>query len=259
MQTLDNSITTVGRKGRFGWRMSSEQGHGAPNPTYIPIAYDAVRRMARRHRRHAGRHDRRALQPAADGPLHRRLHDRRLPADGRRGPLAAALRPRGTARRRRVGGLGQPRGEPVAHHHRAGRAGDGVLAQQGRGRPAPGARVDLPPARRRWSRRTRPCRRPRRGRCGCRSSASADPADFSATCSRAGRNHPSQRSLGRVRGPAVMLPPKGRVSRLGSCSQWLGAKPQGPITLPPRSGPGAFPARSRPDPGPAAYVDRLGA
>jgi len=47
MQTLDNSITTVGVKGRFGWRMSSRQGHGQPNPTYIPVAYDAVRRMAR--------------------------------------------------------------------------------------------------------------------------------------------------------------------------------------------------------------------
>jgi cholesterol oxidase len=47
MQTLDNSITTVGVKGRFGWRMSSKQGHGQPNPTYIPVAYDVVRRMAR--------------------------------------------------------------------------------------------------------------------------------------------------------------------------------------------------------------------
>lgn len=47
MQTLDNSITTVGVKGRFGWRMSSKQGHGEPNPTYIPVAYDAVRRMAK--------------------------------------------------------------------------------------------------------------------------------------------------------------------------------------------------------------------
>ena len=46
MQTLDNSITTVGVRGRFGWRMTSKQGHGAPNPTYIPIAYDAVRRVA---------------------------------------------------------------------------------------------------------------------------------------------------------------------------------------------------------------------
>ena len=46
MQTLDNSITTKGVKGRFGWRMTSEQGHGLPNPTYIPIAYEATRRMA---------------------------------------------------------------------------------------------------------------------------------------------------------------------------------------------------------------------
>ncbi|MCW2832931.1 MAG: family oxidoreductase [Nocardioides sp.] len=47
MQTLDNSITTMGVKGRFGWRMTSKQGHGLPNPTYIPVAYDAVRRMAK--------------------------------------------------------------------------------------------------------------------------------------------------------------------------------------------------------------------
>ncbi|QIK75465.1 GMC family oxidoreductase N-terminal domain-containing protein [Nocardioides piscis] len=47
MQTFDNSITTIGVKGRLSWRMSSKQGHGLPNPTYIPVAYDAVRRMAR--------------------------------------------------------------------------------------------------------------------------------------------------------------------------------------------------------------------
>src|SRR3546814_20546373 len=46
MQTLDNSITTIGKKTHFGWVMSSEQGHGEPNQTYIPVAYDAVRRMA---------------------------------------------------------------------------------------------------------------------------------------------------------------------------------------------------------------------
>jgi cholesterol oxidase len=47
MQTLDNSITTVWRKRGPISYMSSQQGHGAPNPTYIPVAYDAVRRMAR--------------------------------------------------------------------------------------------------------------------------------------------------------------------------------------------------------------------
>lgn len=47
MQTLDNSITTVWRqRGPVGY-MSSTQGHGAPNPTYIPAAYDAVKRLAK--------------------------------------------------------------------------------------------------------------------------------------------------------------------------------------------------------------------
>ena len=46
MQTFDNSITTKGVKGRFGWRMTSEQGHGLPDPTYIPVAYEATRRIA---------------------------------------------------------------------------------------------------------------------------------------------------------------------------------------------------------------------
>ncbi len=47
MQTLDNSITTVWRKRLGVSYMSSEQGHGAPNPTYIPVAYDAVRLMSK--------------------------------------------------------------------------------------------------------------------------------------------------------------------------------------------------------------------
>jgi cholesterol oxidase len=48
MQSLDNSITTYGkRNGLTGhWRMTSRQGHGAPNPTWIPAANDAVRRIA---------------------------------------------------------------------------------------------------------------------------------------------------------------------------------------------------------------------
>ena len=48
MQSLDNSITTYGKRGRFTghWRMTSKQGHGAPNPTWIPVANDAVRRIA---------------------------------------------------------------------------------------------------------------------------------------------------------------------------------------------------------------------
>ena len=48
MQSLDNSITTYGKRGRFTrmWRMTSRQGHGAPNPTWIPVANESVRRIA---------------------------------------------------------------------------------------------------------------------------------------------------------------------------------------------------------------------
>jgi len=49
MQSLDNSITVFRKRGIFGrTRLSSRQGHGTPNPTWIPIANDAVRRIARR-------------------------------------------------------------------------------------------------------------------------------------------------------------------------------------------------------------------
>ena len=55
------------------------------------------------HRRHPGRQRRRAVQPAADRPLHRRLHHRRLARDRGRRRLPAHVRPRGAARRRRIG------------------------------------------------------------------------------------------------------------------------------------------------------------
>ncbi len=48
MQTADNSITTFGKRDRFGrWRLTSKQGHGAPNPAWIPVANQVVRRMAK--------------------------------------------------------------------------------------------------------------------------------------------------------------------------------------------------------------------
>jgi cholesterol oxidase len=52
MQTVDNSITTFTRPSRFLGRvtgrryLTSRQGHGVPNPTWIPVANQAVRRMA---------------------------------------------------------------------------------------------------------------------------------------------------------------------------------------------------------------------
>src|SRR5690606_3622164 len=49
MQSLDNSITTYRRRSRLTGRriLGSRQGHGAPNPNWIPLANEAVRRMAR--------------------------------------------------------------------------------------------------------------------------------------------------------------------------------------------------------------------
>jgi cholesterol oxidase len=49
MQTLDNSITTFTRRNRLTGRrrLTSRQGHGAPNPTWIPVGNEAVRKMAR--------------------------------------------------------------------------------------------------------------------------------------------------------------------------------------------------------------------
>ena len=47
MQSLDNSITTFPKKTRRGWVMTSRQGHGQPNPTWIPAGNEVVRRLAR--------------------------------------------------------------------------------------------------------------------------------------------------------------------------------------------------------------------
>lgn len=47
MQTHDNSITTYTKRGITGRRkLTSKQGHGAPNPSFIPPAHEAVQRMA---------------------------------------------------------------------------------------------------------------------------------------------------------------------------------------------------------------------
>jgi cholesterol oxidase len=47
MQTLDNSITVHPKRTMFGrFKLTSEQGHGVPNPTWIPAANEAMRRIA---------------------------------------------------------------------------------------------------------------------------------------------------------------------------------------------------------------------
>jgi cholesterol oxidase len=48
MQTIDNSITVFSKRSRLTgrWHLTSRQGHGVPNPTWIPVANQAVRKMA---------------------------------------------------------------------------------------------------------------------------------------------------------------------------------------------------------------------
>jgi cholesterol oxidase len=48
MQSIDNSITTYTKPSRLTGRrrLTTKQGHGKPNPTWIPLGNEAVRRMA---------------------------------------------------------------------------------------------------------------------------------------------------------------------------------------------------------------------
>lgn len=46
MQHLDNSITTYTTRGVFGRKLTSKQGHGLPNPTWIPAGNEVTRRVA---------------------------------------------------------------------------------------------------------------------------------------------------------------------------------------------------------------------
>jgi cholesterol oxidase len=49
MQNLDNSITTFTRKTKLGFRMlDSKQGHGEPNPSWIPVGNEVTRRIAKK-------------------------------------------------------------------------------------------------------------------------------------------------------------------------------------------------------------------
>jgi cholesterol oxidase len=47
MQSLDNSVTVKSSRSRLRrWRLTSQQEYGAPNPTWIPVGNEAVRRLA---------------------------------------------------------------------------------------------------------------------------------------------------------------------------------------------------------------------
>ncbi|MDT0302189.1 GMC family oxidoreductase [Streptomonospora wellingtoniae] len=55
MQSLDNSLTTFTKRGLLGRRiLSSRQGHGEPNPTWIPQGQEVMTRLADEIGGHAG-------------------------------------------------------------------------------------------------------------------------------------------------------------------------------------------------------------
>ena len=127
--------------------LTSRPGPGEPNPTWIPGGHEAARRIADEIGGVPGG----AFTDLVDIPMTAHfLGGCAIGADA--GDRASstpttgctATRPHG---RRRLGGLGEPGREPLADHHRAGRAGDGAVAQQGRGRRPARARRGLPAGR----------------------------------------------------------------------------------------------------------------
>lgn len=46
MQSLNNSLTTFTKRGIFGRKMTSRQGEGEPNPSWIPKAHEVTRKLA---------------------------------------------------------------------------------------------------------------------------------------------------------------------------------------------------------------------
>jgi len=97
------------------------------------------------HRRGGRRHLGRDLRHTADGALHRRMHHWSGRRSRRHRPLPPGLQLPGSQRGRRRGDLGEPWREPLADHHRAGRARLLAVAEQGGERlPARAVRPLLP-------------------------------------------------------------------------------------------------------------------
>ena len=98
-------------------------------------------------RRHTRRHGRRHLQHAHDRPLPRRMPHLGLARERRGGPVPPRVELPDHVDRRRLGHLGEPRRQPGADDHRAGRARHVPVAQQGRGGLASGAGRGVPAGR----------------------------------------------------------------------------------------------------------------
>ena len=56
MQNVDSSVTVSGKRGLFGWHLTSKNDPLKPNATYIPAANEVVRRIADKHDGIAGGH-----------------------------------------------------------------------------------------------------------------------------------------------------------------------------------------------------------
>ena len=56
MQNVDSSVTVSRKRGLFGWHLTSKNDPLKPNATYIPVANEVVRRIAKKHNGIAGGH-----------------------------------------------------------------------------------------------------------------------------------------------------------------------------------------------------------
>lgn len=92
-----------------------------------------------------------------------------LSRDRRHRSLPTRLRTPGPAHRRRLSGIGQPRCQPITHHHRPSRTRNGVLAQQERRRHLPPHSAPHTPGSHRSRRCTRQFPQTQRKRCACHS------------------------------------------------------------------------------------------
>jgi hypothetical protein len=143
MQSLDNSLTVFRKKGLFGAKLSSKQGHGEPNPTWIPVGNDVTRRLSEKVDGFPGGTWGEVFNIPMTAHIIGGCPIGDSPATGVLDPWQRVYGYDGL-RPRRIGRHCQPRRQSLAHDHGAGRAGDGVLAQQGGDRRASAAGLGVP-------------------------------------------------------------------------------------------------------------------
>ena len=142
MQSADNSLNMIWKRRRNGsLKLTTEQGEGDPNPTYIPIANEAARIAAEIMDGQAGSAINEVL---LDVPTTAHILGGACIGDSAETGVVDGYQRvfghPGLSIAGRVDHQRQPGSEPVADHHRADGAGHVALAQQGRTRPAPATR-----------------------------------------------------------------------------------------------------------------------